>query len=240
MTEIVAHYHAGNGLIMRAVNSVGGMIEDQMKRLPAAARRTLTVAVEQALMRAFEVCAATEPAGGRRGWTESGAAHRAVAVMSGAVGGFFGPAGLAELPVAVTAMLRSIRSVARDYGYDPDDPQIARECIAVFSAGGPLHDDDGVDSAFVTARMAMTGARLQTLLPRVAVRLAQAMGQKVGTQAVPVLGAVGGATVNYAFMNFYTEMAHVYFGLRRMAETEGTETVMAEFRSHVAHPQRAG
>jgi len=43
------------------------------------------------------------------------------------------------------------------------------------------------------------------------------MGQKLASQAVPVLGAVAGATTNYVFSGYYQKMAQVHFGLRRLA-----------------------
>jgi hypothetical protein len=233
MAEMVAHYRAGNSAVLRAVNLLGSKVEKGLNSLPASLRKPMEETVAEALRRAYDLTAGTTTKGAVRHWSERDRVHKSIAVLSGAVGGFFGPVGLAELPFSIATILRSIRSVAREYGYDPDDPQIAAECIAVFSAGGPLADDDGVNSAFLTARMAMNGARLERLIPRVAVRLTQVMGQKIGTQAVPVLGALGGATVNYAFMNFYTEMAHVYFGLKRMSEERDPASVLSEFRRAV-------
>lgn len=230
MDEVLAHYRAGNSTVLRAINLLGGTVEKGLNRLPSSFRAALETTIAEALRRAYDLTAGTTTKGAVRHWTESDRVHRSVAFLSGAVGGFFGPAGLAELPFSIATILRSVRSVARDYGYDPDDPEIAKECIAVLSAGGPMADDDGINAAFVTARMALNGARLERLIPRVAVRLAQVLGQKVGTQAVPVLGAVGGATVNYAFMNFYTEMAHVYFGLKRMSEGRDPTEVLEAFR----------
>jgi hypothetical protein len=34
---------------------------------------------------------------------------------------------------------------------------------------------------------------------------------------VPVLGAVAGAATNYAYTSYYQEIAHVQFGLRKLA-----------------------
>ena len=44
-----------------------------------------------------------------------------------------------------------------------------------------------------------------------------AVWQKLAAQTVPVLGAVAGATTNYMFTSYYQDMAHVHFGLRRLA-----------------------
>ena len=54
-------------------------------------------------------------------------------------------------------------------------------------------------------------------MARVAPRLATALGQKLAAQAVPLLGAVAGASINYTFVRYYQQIAHVHFGLRRLA-----------------------
>jgi len=69
----------------------------------------------------------------------------------------------------------------------------------------------------VTVRMALTGRAMNAVIARVAPRLALVMGQKLAAQAVPVLGAVAGAATNYAYTSYYQDMAHVHFGLRRLA-----------------------
>ena len=43
------------------------------------------------------------------------------------------------------------------------------------------------------------------------------LSQKLAAQTVPVLGAVAGAATNYAYTSYYRDMAHVHFGLRRLA-----------------------
>jgi uncharacterized protein (DUF697 family) len=58
---------------------------------------------------------------------------------------------------------------------------------------------------------------VQGVIARVAPRLATVLGQKLAAQTVPVLGAMAGATVNYAFTSYYQDMAQVHFGLRRLA-----------------------
>ena len=58
---------------------------------------------------------------------------------------------------------------------------------------------------------------MQAVISRVAPRLAVVLGQKLAAQTVPVLGAVAGAATNYAYTSYYTDIAHVHFGLRRLA-----------------------
>ena len=91
------------------------------------------------------------------------------------------------------------------------------DCVHVFSAAGPLSDDDGADLGFLAARVTLTGKAMQSLIAKVAPRLAVVLGQKLAAQAVPVLGAVAGAATNYAYTSYYQDMAHIHFGLRKLA-----------------------
>jgi uncharacterized protein (DUF697 family) len=91
------------------------------------------------------------------------------------------------------------------------------DCVRVFSSAGPLEADDGADLGFISARVTLTGTAVQGLIARVSPRLATVLGQKLAAQTVPVLGAVAGAATNYAYTSYYQEIAHVHFGLRRLA-----------------------
>jgi uncharacterized protein (DUF697 family) len=58
---------------------------------------------------------------------------------------------------------------------------------------------------------------MQKLIATVAPKLATALGQKLAAQTVPILGAVAGAGTNFAYTRYYQQIAHVQFGLRRLA-----------------------
>jgi hypothetical protein len=162
----------------------------------------------------------------------------ALAMLTGAAGGSGGLAtSIAELPVTVTVMLHAIRRVAEEEGFDPDDPAIRAEVLRVFAAGSPLATDDGVNTAFLGARVALTGPALQRLLAATAPRLAAVLGQKLIAQSVPLLGAVAGAGLNAAFIGYYREVAHVRFGLLRLAEVHGPGPVLAAFARAAAPPR---
>ena len=144
--------------------------------------------------------------------------NQAVSAAMGAAGGAGGlPTALAELPVTTTLLLRVIQGVAVEHGFDPLSENVQFDCVQVFSAAGPLSDDDGADLGFLSARVALSGRAMQAVIAKVAPRLAVVLGQKLAAQAVPVLGAVAGAATNYAYTSYYQDMAHVHFGLRKLA-----------------------
>lgn len=217
---------------MRLVNKLGGGIEAQMARLPAGVRVEIERVVTAALIRAHGVAAVGRhaPYLGPRGATFA-------AMATGAVGGAAGLAGsLVELPLTITVMLHAIRAEAVAAGYDPDDPAVRMTCVEVFAAGSPLHSDDGVNTAFLSARMAVAGGGFQRILSIVVPRLSLILGEKLVMQAVPVVGAVTGATLNALFLNYYREMARIRFRLLRLAESHGAEAVVTGFARAKAKP----
>lgn len=232
MTALAFAYGRANGPFVKLVNRLGGSVEAQMNRLPASVRLELERAVTRALETAHGLAAlgARAPDLGPRGATFA-------AMATGAAGGAAGLAGsLVELPVTITVMLHAIRSEARAAGYDPDDPAVRLTCLEVFAAGSPLKSDDGVNTAFLSARLTLAGGTLQKALAVVVPRLAAVFGQKLAAQAVPVLGAVTGAALNAAFLSYYRELARIRFRLMRLAEVHGAEVVLREFAAAQARP----
>ena len=140
--------------------------------------------------------------------------------------------------MTVTVLLRAIQDVAVEHGFDPAEPGVQYDCIQVFAAAGPLDHDDGSDLAFLSTRMAVTGTAIRSLIAKVAPRLATVLGQKLAAQTVPVLGAAAGAATNYAYTSYYQQMAHVHFGLRRLAIDAGKPhgELIEDFRQFVEAP----
>lgn len=227
-----------SGLLMRAINFAGKRVEDMLKRLPQGARSQIDGAARMALRQSYEL-AARSRTGILADRVKTDNMHKAMATISGALGGFGGlPTALAELPVATTVIFRAVQGVAMQYGEDPLSEQTRLECLAVFGAGGPGEEDDGVDTSFIGARLGLTGPALHGLIARVAPRFAAVLSQKLASQAVPIIGAAAGAGTNYAFAGYYVEMAHVHFGLRQLAREHGDDAVLNAFHAHlaVAHP----
>ncbi|WP_136645828.1 EcsC family protein [Tabrizicola sp. YIM 78059] len=230
IAELARCHVRANGPFMRLVTRLGGKLEDQLKLVPESFRDQLDRATARALEVSYGLASRAPDMGGR--------APLAAVVASGAAGGAGGIASaLAELPVTVTLILTAIRAEARAAGFDPDDPAIRAECLRVFGAGSPLAQDDGVNTSFFTARLTLTGQAVQNLIASVAPRLAAALGQKLAAQAVPVLGALSGAALNAAFLNYYREIARIRFALLRLAGVHGAETVLAAFRAAVEPPR---
>ena len=218
LNEIASQYKAASGVGMQILNLIGGQADSLLDRLPAAVRSNLegaTVAALSTANRAAQSSRGVVP--DQKSWL-----NQAVTTAMGAAGGAGGlPTALAELPVTTTLLLRVIQGVAVEHGFDPAEENVPFDCMQVFSSAGPLAGDDGADLGFLSARMALSGKAMQAVIARVAPKLAIVMGQKLAAQAVPVLGAAAGAATNYAYTNYYQEMAHVHFALRRLAIDAG-------------------
>ena len=233
--EVAGLAHAfgrANGPFLRLVNRLGGGIEAQMARLPVGLRAEIERVVTAALMRAHDVAGVGRyaPDLGPRGATWA-------AMATGAAGGAAGLAGsLLELPVTITVMLHAIRAEAQAAGFDPSDPAVRLTCLEVFSAGSPLRGDDGVNTAFLSARMTVAGGGFQRVLAVVVPRLTLVFGEKLALQAVPLVGAVTGAALNAVFLNYYREVARIRFRLTRLAQVHGAEAVAAGFARATANP----
>jgi len=179
----------------------------------------------------------------------SNRAHKLGAAISGGVGGFFGLAALAlELPVSTTLMLRSVADVARSHGESLAHPDTQRACIEVFALGGRSQQDDAAESGYFAVRAALAqsvteagrfvaekgladqGAPLMVaVIARVAKRFGVQVSQKAAAQAVPAIGAVGGAAINSLFMTHFQRMAQGHFIVRQLERQYGAQLVQQAY-----------
>jgi hypothetical protein len=153
-----------------------------------------------------------------------------------------------ELPVSTIIILRSIADIARSEGEDLSDPETALSCVQVFALGGRAGSTDASESGYFAVRgmLAKTvteAARfiaergvieqgapiLVRFVTQVASRFGAVVTQKVAAQALPVMGALGGAVVNYAFIEHFQEMAKGHFTVRRLERTYGKDAVRTEY-----------
>lgn len=213
------------GPLMTILQKLGGKVEAQMNLLPAGMRKQIETLTLSTLERALGVAAL-----GRHAPDLGPAAAPIAVALSGAAGGAGGlVTSVAELPVTITLILGTIRAAAEAEGFDPDDPAIKAEILRCFASGTPMGGDDGVNTAFIGARITVTGAALNALIGQLAPRIAVTLSQKLAAQAVPVLGAVSGAALNTAFLRHYRELARIRFRLLRLSQDHGAERVVARF-----------
>ena len=230
------------GLAAQLTGMIGKPIELAGRMLPPGAGRAISLAVNRGLDAALKVALRTmsnEPHPG------SPQLHKALAAASGALGGGFGLASLPiELPISTTIMLRSIADIARSEGEDLRQPGTAVNCVEVFALGGRAGIRDPSESGYFVVRGMLAksvseaarfiaergivdkgGPALVRFLAEVASRFGAVVTQKVAAQSVPVIGALGGAAVNYAFIDHFQTVARGHFTVRRLERTYGTDVV---------------
>jgi hypothetical protein len=234
------------GLAARLTNMLGKPIELIGHALPASASQVIAAATTKGLEAALKVALRTMR---RRPHAASQLLHKALATASGAAGGAFGLAGLPiELPVSTIIMLRSIADIARSEGEHLSDPDTALSCVQVFALGGRAGSTDASESGYFAVRgmLAKTvteAARflaergviqegspiLVRFITQVASRFGVVVTQKLAAQALPVVGALGGAAVNYAFIEHFQDVARGHFTVRRLERAYGKDVVKAEY-----------
>ncbi|MGR3485827.1 MAG: EcsC family protein [Paracoccaceae bacterium] len=227
IAALAARQAKAAGLLMKAVGYAGNAIEDRLKYLPEGARGQIEAAATAALRRAYDLAESSRSLPG----PHSSRANKVFATMSGALGGAGGlPTALAEVPVATALIFRAVQDVAARNGEDPKSPETRAECLRVFGTGS----DGGFDTSFMGARMALSGHAVARILRSVAPKFAAVLGNKIAAQAVPILGAVTGAGINYAFVDHYVETAEVHFALRRLSRLHPETEVEEAFQTELA------
>ncbi|MCC2097600.1 MAG: EcsC family protein [Hyphomicrobiales bacterium] len=233
-------------LAARLTHMLGSRIEAAGSLFPEAARKAASAATDLALKAAMRT--AIKSLGNKSGPART-TLHKSLAAASGAAGGALGFTALAvELPVSATLMLRTIADIARAEGEDMTRPETALACMEVFALGGRKPDDDYLDSSYFAVRTVLassmseaasylahvgtakeTAPVLMRFLSEIATRFGIVVSQKAAAQAVPVIGAIGGASINYAFMDHYQGLAAGHFTVRRLERKYGKETIEAEY-----------
>jgi len=232
----------------RLTSLVGKPVELIGAALPAAAAKAIASATSKGLEAALKVALRTLPASPSSG-SSSVMLHWALATAAGAAGGTFGLAALpVELPMSTAIMLRSIADIARSEGADLKDPATALACVEVFALGGRAGSTDASESGYfatrtVLAKTVSEAARfiaergvvgegapvLLKFVTQVAARFGVVVSQKVAAQALPIVGALGGAAVNYAFIEHFQEIARGHFTVRRLERLFGKDAIRAEY-----------
>ena len=82
---------------------------------------------------------------------------------------------------------------------------------------------------------AQTGKWLAALIEKVATRFGVVITEKAAAQAVPIIGAVTGATLNTMFTDFYQDMARGHFIVKRLEQKYDVAVVKAAYEKLARH-----
>ena len=244
----------------RLSHIVGTPIEMGLKLLPKTWYAKLHRGTESAIWKALDM--AVHSLQSKRGKPRN-VSYKLAGAASGAVSGFFGaPALLLELPFSTTVMLRAIADIAQGEGEDLNELETRLACLEVFALGGRSNADDVADIGYYGIRLALQApvanasrflvqggvARgpgsplLVDFIAAVSKRFGVTFTEKAVAEAIPLIGALGGAFVNAVFIQHFQDMARGHFTVRRLERKYGPTLVRREYgrlnRTQLPHQRR--
>lgn len=252
-------------LTAKMANLVGSPLEFAVRKLPNAVSSRIQSVTEAALYKAAQTALwsmdRTQP--GKPASPRLHKLAAAASGALGGLGGL--PALAVELPLSTTIIMRAVADIARSEGFDLEDFATRQACLEVFALGGNTGKDDASETGYYLARGFTTevmrhlsaelagtavggghgvllglgpkeaGKWLAKMVEKVAARFGVVVSEKFAAQAVPILGAVAGATLNTMFTDYYQDMARGHFIVKRLEQRYGFEPVRLAYQSLAGH-----
>lgn len=235
------------GIAAKVSNFLGKSIERGFECLPEKSYDTILKITRESLQKALNF--AIKTIDDRPKYPSSDLAHKIIVAATGAGGGTFGLSALTiELPISTTVMLRSIADIARSEGEQIKTVESKLACLEVFALGGRSSDDDGVETGYFFVRASLAKAVsdaaeyivqkglsqksapvIVRFVSAVASRFGVVVTEKIAAQAIPLIGAAGGALINTIFIDHFQNMARGHFIVRRLERIYGYELVKTQY-----------
>jgi hypothetical protein len=157
-------------------------------------------------------------------------------------------------PILNTSLPAQFRQIRIELACEPGHPEGDTDVAYVIIA--PLDSNDRIDPALwreyrdacriargMLAKTVTEAARfvaergvikegapiLLKFVTQVAARFGLVVTQKAAAQALPIVGALGGAAVNYAFIDHFQDVARGHFTVRRLERLYGKERIRSEY-----------
>lgn len=236
-------------LAQKLTAAIGRPIEAGFERLPPEYADIINRISSDALEKGLQVAVKTLDTSSLV--DPSNAMHKLMVMGTGSIGGAFGLKALAiELPLSTAIMLRSIADIARSQGENLEDLAARLACLEVFALSGRSNENDVENdvakSSYFAVRMLLThevvdatrflanprvlaegisAPALVRLISQIASRFGVVVSQKAAAQALPVIGAIGGAAINTIFIDHFQNMARGHFIIRKLERIYDENTV---------------
>jgi hypothetical protein len=240
------------GLAATIGNYAGQPAQKILARLPGPVVASFNFAIEKAVLKALDVAIhSLDPEGRKPPKTVMAAVFTG---LTGALSGAVGLVGLpVELPVTTMLILRSIASIARHMGEDLTTLEARLACVEVFAFGGYGLDKGKAEAGYYASRAllgklasdvstvlversAASAAASVTAAPAVAAfagevttRFSATVWERAAASAAPVIGALGGASLNVIFTNHFNSVAWGHFTVRRLERIYGEDLVRKHY-----------
>lgn len=236
-------------LAVRLADHAGQPVNRLVRALPEGVHAKIQTAVHEALLQCVKV--AVKSLKPQEAAPPADLIPKLVAGLAGGVSGFAGLAALPiELPLTTVNMLRAIADIAQAEGENLADHATQIACIEVFALG--RRNGGGVEAGYYALRamlakvtsdaasfLVQRGAAeemapiLVRLVAEIAGRYGIIVSDRVAASAVPVLGALGGAAINWIFMDYFQELARGHFAMRRLERGYGRATIQGWYQEVV-------
>jgi len=220
------------GFTSKITKSVAQTAENTTRLLPEKLTKSLTGITQSALEKSLNGALLTLPS--QKHHYPRKKTHQFLASISGAAGGAFGlPALAVELPISTTIMLRSIAEIARSQGENINSPATKLACLEVFALSQDITPKKNTETGYYAIRSLLaksisdaaskltaqelskqSSPALVKLLKTIATRFSIPVSEKIVAQSIPVIGALGGASINLLFTRYFQEIAEAHFTVR--------------------------
>ncbi|MCC4214775.1 EcsC family protein [Leeuwenhoekiella parthenopeia] len=241
--------------LMRVLNTIGTPIDQGLELLPQKYQSKVSTTIQKALQLAVKANLKTLKTD-KKSLPSSNLTYQLVTGFSGATGGFFGVAGFTtDLLISTKFMMRSIMDIARSQGEDVHDIETQLACLQVFALGGTSTEDDALETSYYATRTALhtamnqasayvadngtkkiietlasqTAGPISKLITQVAARFSVQVSEKFAAQAIPVIGAAAGASINVLFIKHFQKIATAHFTLRRLERKYSRELIQKKY-----------
>ncbi len=225
MAPVARRFRRANNIFMRQVNMFGQKAGTVAGILPTGVFHVLERLIADNLISIYNAAAKTRAP--RFVAPLDHAINTTMIAASGGAGGAGGGmATIAELPVTIGIIFRSMQRIARQYGRDPDDDTTRQICLAIFLTGDVILRETEDSYELIGIRMLLQ-EKLQSFITRMVPNLLMKLSPKLASP--PVIGAATGSVINIIYVRYHEVLVHVYFQLADLASEFGPEAAIAEF-----------
>jgi len=228
---------------MKLSNYIGMPVEKAIKLLPVKWQTSVAKSTHTALMKGLEFSMRT--LNNKQNIKSSRRASKILSTATGAAFGAFGlPAIAIELPFTTIQILRSIADIARSEGHNLNDIETKLSCLEVFALGGNSKEHDHSDNGYWIIRASLSteitraakhiaqkgmmkesAPLIINLINKLTARMSIIVTEEAAAKAIPVIGAIGGASINLLFMDHFQKMAEGHFIVKRLEKKYGSRNV---------------
>lgn len=241
------------GLIMQGLNFVGSGIEKATKLIPASIEKKIGEKTNSILMGIIKANLKTMSKNKMEALPIN-KTYKGVVTASGVGFGLLGFVGfIPDLAITTKLMMRSIMDIARSKGENINKVETQLACLEVFALGGKSKNDDGLETSYYATRLALdgslksaskyiaengvketleklaTGTPLMQLVAKIAGKFETAALEKFAAEGLPIVGAIGGGSINWVFIHHFQKMAGAHFTIRQLERKYGEEVIRAKY-----------